>query len=74
MPPADRGGSTSVRGQIHSPHSSGGLQGCCAAPIACGLASWDRQTDGRIAVSLNAPPYDGGITRAYLENLAHEVF
>jgi len=29
--PADRGGSTSVRGQIRSPHSSGGLQGSCGA-------------------------------------------
>jgi len=28
---ADRGGSTSVRGRIRSPHSSGGLQGSCVA-------------------------------------------
>jgi len=33
MPPADRGGSTSVRGRIRIPHSSDGLQ-----PIACGAA------------------------------------
>jgi len=29
--PADHGGSTSVRGQIRIPHSSGGLQGSCDA-------------------------------------------
>ena len=31
MPPADRGGSTFVRGRIRSPHSSDGLQGSCGA-------------------------------------------
>ena len=29
--PADRGGSKSMRRQIRSPHSCGGLQGSCAA-------------------------------------------
>ena len=56
MPTADRGGSTSVRGQISSPHSSGGLRGSCADYSL--WRSWprqsDRRTDGRIAVSLNA--------------------
>jgi len=31
MPPADHGGSTSVRGEIRSLHSSVGLQGSCGA-------------------------------------------
>jgi len=50
MPPAERGGSASVRVRIRSPHSL----------VAC-RAAWtdrqtDRQTDGRIAALLNAPP------------------
>ena len=56
MPPADRGGSTSVRGRIRSPHSSGGLQGSCAAYSLwrswhrrSAYASWDRRTDGSTA-------------------------
>jgi len=71
MPPADgmqfdsRCGSTSVRGRVRSPHISGGQPpagsqradslGSCATQPACYSLSWDRQTDGRIAVSLNAP-------------------
>jgi len=64
-PAADRGGSTSVRGQIRSPHSSGGLQGSCAA--YCLWRIWPRRcvlrpagTDRRIALSLNAPLRRGG--------------
>ena len=62
------GGSTSVRGRIRSPHISGGrlaagsqradsLVSCTTQP-ACYSLGWDGQTgrtDGRIAVSLNAP-------------------
>ena len=61
--PADgsstRGGSTSVRGRVRSPHTAE-LQ-AASVPIAQGscaptaAAPRDRQTDGRIAVSLNAP-------------------
>jgi len=54
---ADRGGSTSVRGRIRSPHSSGGLQGSCgAAGLGAVRLCQVGQTDGRIAASLNAPP------------------
>ena len=55
MPPADRGGSTSVRGRIRSPHSSGGL-----AQRLGQVGQTDGQTDGRIAVSLNAPAHRRG--------------
>jgi len=45
--PAERGGSTSVRGRIHNPHSSAGMRGLAGLG-----APWDRQTerqtDGRI--------------------------
>ena len=72
--PADgsstRGGSTSVRGRVRSPHISGGRPaagsqradslGSCATQQACYSLGWDRQTDERIAVSLNVP-YGGGI-------------
>jgi len=44
IPLADRGGSTSVRGRIRSLHSSGGLQGSCAAYSPIGQLG---QTDGR---------------------------
>jgi len=59
-PPADgsstRGGSTSVRGRVRSPHVSGGrpaagsqraysLDSCATRP-ACYSLEWDRQTDG----------------------------
>jgi len=68
MPPADgsstRGGSTSVRGRVRSPHISGGRPaagnqradslGSCATQPACYKPTLG-QTDGRIAVSLNAP-------------------
>jgi len=52
---ADRGGSTSMRGRIRSPHSSGGLQGSCGAAglgvarlgqlLRAKPAGTDRQTD-----------------------------
>ena len=42
MPPADRGGSTSVRGLIRSPHSSSGL----AWPGLGAVRGTDGQTDG----------------------------
>jgi len=55
-PPADRGGCTSVCGQIHSPHSSGGLQGsCCTAGLGT-VAPRPSWTDRQIVASLNAPP------------------
>jgi len=67
MPPLTRGRSTSVRGRVRSPHISSGRPaagsqradslGSCATPR---LGQTDRRTDGRIAVSLNAP-YSGGI-------------
>jgi len=48
-----RGGSKSVRGRVRSSHSSGGRP---AAGSQRGYSlGWDRQTDGRIAVSLNSP-------------------
>jgi len=57
MPSADCGGSRSVRGRICSPHSSGGLvqlgAACLAGPGGTDRRT-DRQTDGRIAASLNA--------------------
>jgi len=62
IPLADRGGSTSVRGRIRSLHSSGGLQGSCAA-YSPRPAGTNRRTDGRIAVSLNAPTEEGTTTR-----------
>jgi len=59
--PADgssiRGGSTSVRGRVRSPHMAK-LQ-AASVPIALGSCAMG-QTDGRIAVSLNSP-YSGGI-------------
>jgi len=79
MPPtadgsSTRGGSTSVRGRVRSPHISSGrptagsqrannLGSCSTQPVCC-ILGWDRQTDGRtdgrIAVSLNAPLRPGG--------------
>ena len=50
----NRGGSKSVRGQVHSPHISGGRP-AAGSQRAYSLGG----TDGRIAVSLNAP-YGGG--------------
>jgi len=58
MPPAaDRGGSTSVRGRIRSPHSSGGTD-----------RRTDRQTDGQIATSLNASLRRRGILTGPMAN------
>jgi len=47
MTPADRGGSTSVRGRICSPHSCGGLHGSRGAAVARlgRVGQTDRQTD-----------------------------
>jgi len=57
MPSADgsstRGGSTSVRGRVRSLHMAN-LQ-AASVPIACATGQTDRPTNGRIAVSLNAP-------------------
>jgi len=48
-----RGGSTPVRGRLRGPHISGGRP---AAGSQCAYSlRWDRQTDRRIAVSLNTP-------------------
>ena len=66
MPPVDgsstRDGSTSVRGRVRSPHISGGRP--AAGSQRANSLGWDRHTDrqidGRIAVSLNAPLYGGG--------------
>ena len=78
MPPADgsstRGGSTSIRGRVRSPHTFGGRPaagsqradsiGSCATQPACYSLGCDRQrdrqTNGRITVSLIAQPYGGG--------------
>jgi len=57
MPAADRGGSTSVRGRIRSPRSCGGL--AIGAAHLAGPGGTDRQTDGRIAASLNTRPTTG---------------
>ena len=54
MPPADgsstRGGSTSVRGRVRSPHTSGGGRWLSCRQPAClqprPAAPWDRRTDG----------------------------
>ena len=59
-----RGGSTSVRGRVRDPHISDGRP-TAGSQRAYSLGwDWDRQTDrqtdGRIAVSLNAPPPYGG--------------
>ena len=72
MPPANGsstcGGSTSVRGRIHSPHISGGRPaagyianslGSCATQPAGDILGWNRQTDG-LRYRL-MPPYGGGI-------------
>jgi len=62
MPPANgsstRGGSTSVRGRVRSPHISGGRPaagsqradslGSFATQQACYSVGWDRQTDGQM--------------------------
>jgi len=53
-----RGGSTSVRGRVRSPHVSGGRP--AAGSQRAYSLGWDRQTDRQIAVSLNAP-YGGCI-------------
>ena len=53
------GGSTSARGRVRSPLISGGRP--AAGSQRAYSIGWDRQTDGQIAVSLNAPPYGGGI-------------
>ena len=57
-PPANRGGSTSVRGRIRSPHSSGGLAWRGAARLRQA-----GQTDGRTDRSRHhlMAPYVGGI-------------
>ena len=64
-----RGGSTSVRRQVHSPHVAK-LQAACVSigKGSCapgGAAIWDRrvdtQTDRRVAVSLNPSTYGGSI-------------
>ena len=59
-----RGGSTSDRGRVRSPHISGGRP--AAGSQRAYSLGWDRQTDGRIAVLRNAPHYDGGITIAVI--------
>ena len=85
MLPADgsstRGGSTSVRGQVRSPHTSGGRPAClgsCATQPAFYSPGWDRQTDGqtdrRIAVSLNAPIRRGHNNRINVRALLLLVF
>jgi len=51
-----RGGSTSVRGRVRSPHVT--KQQATSVPTAYGSGAMG-QTDGRIALSLNAP-YGGG--------------
>jgi len=62
--PADgsstRGGSTSVRGQVRSPLKAN-LQ-AASVPTAEGSCTPRVGTDGRIAVSLNAPPRRRGGT------------
>jgi len=74
--PADgsstRGGSTSVRGRVRSPHTSGGRrwlscrqpacpkQLCAAVRLGQLRHGTDRRTDGRIAVSLSVPLYGVG--------------
>jgi len=76
-PPADgsstRGGSTSVRGRVRSPHISGGRP-AAGSQRANSLGSYATgQTDGRIAVSLNAlPPLaSGGANKhAYEQSVA----
>ena len=57
----NRGGSTSVRRRVRSPHISGGRRAvaklqAASVPIASSAAPWDRQTGVRIVVSLNARP------------------
>jgi len=54
---AGRGGSTSVRGRVRSPHVSGGRPaagshradnlGSCATQPACYSLGWDRQKEGQ---------------------------
>ena len=59
--PADssltRGGSTSVRGRVRSPHTAK-LQAASVliAYCSCAMGQTDGQTDRRIAVSLSVPP------------------
>jgi len=53
------GGSTSARGRVRSPHISGGRP--AAGSQRAYSIGWDRQTDGQIAVSLNAPPPTAGV-------------
>jgi len=79
MPAADgsstRGGSTSVRGRVRSPHIFGGRPaagsqhadslGSCATPRL-------GQTDGRIAVSLNARVLLAGIKTGMLRSIGKQ--
>ena len=52
----NRGGSTSVRGRVCSPHISGGRRWLSCRRPACSLGSCAmEQTDGRIALFQNAP-------------------
>ena len=65
MPPTDRGGSTSVRGRIHSPHSSGGLAQALRAQARLDQQTdrqTDRRTDGGIAYCLLRQGHKTGIT------------
>jgi len=49
--PADRGRSTSVRGRIRSPHTSGGLQGSCGA-AGLGAARLAGQGAARLGIAV----------------------
>jgi len=67
MSPADgsstRGGSTSIRGRVRSPHISGGRP--AAGSQRAYSLGWDRRTDGSRNRLL--PPYDGGGGEGSLE-------
>jgi len=74
MTPADgsspRGGSTSVRGRVRSPHISGGRP--AAGSQRAYSLGWDRQTDGsRYRLMLHAAGHDkvGSVHRRWLAHI-----
>ena len=73
--PADgsstRGGSTSVCGRVRSPHISGGRP--AAGSKRAYSLGWDRQTNGRVAVSLNALSTAGGITPVLISGAVDDL-
>jgi len=77
MPAADRGGSTSVRGRIRCPHSSGDLQGSCDAADLGQVGQTDRRIAGgiieRVLNTSFTPPEQGNKRTHFTYRLQHSL-